>query len=146
MDGRLLIEGGCLCGRVRYYVEGKPIWIGYCHCHSCRKATGGAAVIHVGVNSSDLEFTKGERSVYESSPGVRRGFCANCGTPLTYESDSFDEYVQIYVGTFDEPSNLRPQAHVHSSERVGWFDVNDNLPRIPGSAAERSEDWRGGWR
>ena len=137
-----VIAGRCLCGRVCYQVNGEPIWIGYCHCRSCQRATGAAAVTHVGVNDADLEFVKGERRTYESSPGVKRGFCADCGTPLTYESDRFSGYIQVYVGTFDEPHQFMPQAHVHYSERIVWYEVKDDLPRFSGSAAVESDSWR----
>ncbi len=132
MSGKT-VEGGCLCRNVRYRVDGSPVWIGYCHCRSCRRSTGAAAVTHVGVRDTDLTFVKGNRKIFESSPGVNRGFCSECGSPLTYEADRFPAYVQVYVGTFDRPNQFLPQAHVHFSERVSWFNVNDELPRYAGS-------------
>ena len=134
--------GGCQCGHIRYEVTGEPIWIGFCHCAKCRRATGAAAVTHVGVNPAALTFTKGKLKVYESSPGVRRGFCGDCGTPFTYDGDRFPNYIQLYLGTFDEPDQLHPQAHVHMSEKVAWYDVADELPRFQGSAAAGGDDWK----
>jgi hypothetical protein len=60
-----------------------------------------------------------------------RGFCSQCGTPLTWEGDG-DELgplVEIHLGTCDDPNELAPQFHVHVAERVSWLDVADNLPR-----------------
>lgn len=137
-------EGKCLCGKVNYVVNGKPVWIGYCHCASCRRATGGAAVTHVGVNSSDVAVVKGKIKIFESTPGVRRGFCADCGSPLSYDSDRYDSYMQIYIGSFDEPERLRPQAHVHCEEGVSWFNTNDQLPRFMGTGDDGTGSWRDG--
>ena len=137
-----IIKGGCLCGNIRFEAVGKPIWIGYCHCEKCRRATGAPAVTHVGFSESDLTFIKGKQKLFESSPGVRRGFCADCGTPLTYDGDRFPSYIQVYLGTLDEPDQLLPQAHVHTSEKISWYEVDDALPRFLGSAAAGSDDWR----
>lgn len=134
--------GGCQCGRIRFEVSGEPIWIGFCHCARCRRATGAAAVTHVGVNPADLTFTRGRLKIYESSPGVRRGFCADCGTPFTYDGDRFPDYIQLYLGTFDEPDQLHPQAHVHMAEKVDWYEVADELPRYPGSATADGDSWK----
>ena len=133
--------GGCLCGKIRFEMSEEPIWAGFCHCSSCRKSTRAVAVMHVGVSEGALTFTKGKPKVYESSPGVRRGFCGKCGTPLMYDGDRFPDYIQLYIGTFDEPSQILPQAHVHFGERVAWYDVRDDLPRFERSAAEDG-DWR----
>lgn len=136
-------EGGCLCGKIRYVLDGKPVWIGYCHCKSCRRATGAAAVTHVGANLSDVAFVKGCVKIYESMPGVRRGFCCDCGTPLTYDSERYESYMQMYIGTFDEPERLTPLAHVNCSERISWFNTEDQLPRFVGSGDDGTESWKG---
>ena len=137
-------KGKCLCGKIKYRVDGNPVWIGYCHCESCRRATGGAAVTHVGVNLSDITVVNGKIKIFESTSGVRRGFCPDCGSPLTYDSDRYDSYVQIYIGSFDEPERLTPQAHVHCAERISWFDINDQLPRFMGTGDDGTGSWKGG--
>jgi hypothetical protein len=84
-----------------------------------------------GLKKDQVRFTKGERQLYESSPGVERGFCSRCGTSLTWEGDG-DELgplVEIHVGTLDDPSMVSPQCHIHHDERIEWFDVADDLPR-----------------
>ena len=134
--------GRCLCGNIEFALNGKPVWIGYCHCSSCRRATGAAAVTHVGVNDSDLSFVKGTRKIYESSPGVRRGFCSDCGSPVSYDSDRYNSYTQIYIGIFDKPELLIPQAHVHCDERIAWFNTKDNLPYFSGTGDDGSGDWK----
>jgi len=67
--------------------------------------------------------------VFASSPGVRRGFCAACGAPLTYESDRFPGEVHFHVSAFDRPQALPPGFHVFCEERLPWLEIADDLPR-----------------
>ncbi len=123
--------GGCMCGGVRYEASGDPISVIFCHCESCRKHTGAPVVALAGFKLEQVRFTLGERATYESTPGVQRGFCRRCGTPLTWEGDG-DELgplIEIHGGTADAPNELAPQLHVHYAERIPWFEVSDALPR-----------------
>ena len=79
--------GGCMCGAVRYKATGAPTSIIHCHCTSCRKHSGAPVVTLVGYKADQVEFTKGDRKIYESSKGVGRAFCGDCGTTLTWEGD-----------------------------------------------------------
>ena len=125
----LPLEGGCLCGAVRYRIDAAPLWTGYCHCASCRRSTGAPVTMFVGASAESAVFTKGKRAFFASSPGVARGFCAACGTPLTYESDRFPGEVHFYISTFDDPEPLRPAFHVFHKERIRWLEIADTLPR-----------------
>ena len=133
--------GGCLCGNIRFNAHGPIAWAGYCHCDSCRSITGAPAVLHVGFSDNDLNFEQANYSVYESSPGMRRGFCNQCGTPITTENDQFEHYIQVYLGTLDSPELIEPMAHVHCAEKISWFDINDKLPHFDDSAAADGSSW-----
>ncbi len=123
------LEGGCLCGAVRYRIDAAPLWTGYCHCTSCRRSTGAPVTMFVGARADSVTFTKGERTAFASSPGVARGFCAACGTPLTYESDRFPGETHFYISTLDDPQSLKPAFHVFYEERLHWLEIADDLPR-----------------
>ena len=125
----LPLEGGCLCGALRYRIDAAPLWAGYCHCASCRCSTGAPVTMFVGAATDSVAFTRGERALFASSPGVERGFCAACGTPLTYESDRFPGETHFYISTFDDPEPLKPTFHVFCEERIRWLEIADNLPR-----------------
>lgn len=124
-------SGGCMCGAVRYEALGDPTSIIHCHCLSCRRHAGALVVTLAGYKQDQVRFTQGTRALYESSPGVGRGFCSACGTSLTWEGDGEElgPLVEILVGTLDDPSAFAPESHVHHDERVPWFDVADTLPR-----------------
>jgi hypothetical protein len=122
-------EGGCLCGRVRYRVAGEPLWVAYCHCQSCRRHTGSVMTAFVGFLKADYEIVSGTPVARESSPGVWRRHCGDCGSPLTYEARRVDRETHVYLGTLDQPAGLKPQSHVFTEEAVPWLKVADALPR-----------------
>jgi hypothetical protein len=124
-------DGGCLCGRVRYRVEGPPRWVVHCHCTSCRRASGAAMMTWVGIAEDRFAVVRGRPRHYASSPGVRRGYCADCGTGLTYEAERFPGEVHVTAGSFDDAPRLAPKAHVWTSEQLPWCDLADDLPRRP---------------
>jgi hypothetical protein len=124
-------SGGCLCGAVRYRTQGAPAWVAHCHCTSCRRTAGAAFVTYAGFKRPNFAFTRGAPKVFESSPGVARRFCPDCGTPLTYEGARWPDEVHILLCTLDEPQTLAPQAHVYTAEAMPWAHLDDNLPRFP---------------
>ncbi len=85
-----------------------------------------------GFRPDKVAFTAGARQFYASSPGVRRGFCEKCGTPVSYDADKYPNEIHLYVGTFDEPERFAPTFHVFYAEHINWFDTADDLPRHPG--------------
>lgn len=122
--------GGCMCGAVRFEALGEPIIVAHCHCNSCRRHTGAPLVTLVSFEAGQVTFTKGERRIYESSPGVKRAFCGDCGATLAWESNPRGHsLIEFHIGTLDEPNALPPSIHVFHGERLAWFDTADRLPR-----------------
>ena len=115
-------EGRCLCGAVRFTADGEPKWTGYCHCQSCRRHTGAPVSAYAGFETAKVRFS-GDLSYFESSPGVRRGFCGRCGSTLTYEGDRWPGEVHLHVGAFDDPGTLAPKGHAFADERVSWLKL-----------------------
>jgi len=85
----------------------------------------------VGYKQDQVSYPKGERKFYESSPGVKRAFCDQCGTPLTWEGDGGElgPLAEFLISTLDNPEAFAPQCHIHHGERLPWFETSDNLPR-----------------
>jgi hypothetical protein len=128
-------SGGCLCGFVRFVSDGDPLWVAHCHCASCRRHTASSMATFVGFRREQVTFQTGDRSIYASSPGVQRGFCARCGTPVSYESQSSSGELHLYLGCFDDPENFVPGAHVFYGEHLPWLQIHDALPRFAASGA-----------
>jgi hypothetical protein len=137
----IVATGGCLCGELRYRIEGELVWAGYCHCASCRRFTGSVVTNWIGVRDTDLSFTTGHPASYRAGD-VSRGFCRDCGSSLTYTATRFPNYVQLHLGALDDPGAIEPMAHVHCAQKVDWFEVDDALPRFAGSAAADGDHWQ----
>jgi hypothetical protein len=120
--------GHCLCGQVRYRLLGTPRWTGYCHCESCRRATGAVGVAYAGFVQDLVEIT-GPVAEYVSSPGVTRSFCPRCGTPIAYRSTRWPDESHILVGSMDNPASLPAAHHYHVDEQISWVQFGDQLPR-----------------
>ena len=131
--------GRCLCGNIKFEAPIKSLWVAHCHCESCRRNTGAPVATFVGMRDDEVSW-EGERSIFNSSSGTRRGFCPDCGTPLTYESDRHPGEVHIYVGVFDDPGMYSPQLHVHFGERIPWLEMLDELPRYAGLSGDNEPD------
>jgi hypothetical protein len=119
----LIHDGGCLCGAVRFRVTGTAKWTGYCHCHSCRKHTGAPVSAYAGFERGQVAFTDGSLARYGSSAGVSRGFCATCGSTLTYEGERWPTEIHFHVGAFDQPEDFAPAGDTFAEERLAWLHL-----------------------
>jgi hypothetical protein len=137
------IKGYCLCRTIVFeYVE-EPKWTVYCHCESCRRATSSPIITWISVARESFRFTQGEPRYYQSSPGVKRGFCAVCGSPLTYESARFPGEIHLYASSLADPTAVSPSRHVFVEEQLPWIEIADELPRYAktGSRGMRPVRW-----
>jgi hypothetical protein len=121
----LSLSGGCQCGAVRYRLEAAPFHVHVCHCRMCQKAVGGPFAVICPVLKSQFAVTRGAMSHFASSGVALRGFCAQCGTPLTFEG----EHVGVLVGTLDHPDLAPPVAQYGVESRVPWYG---DLAALPG--------------
>lgn len=118
-------QGGCLCGDIRFSADGPAKWTSYCHCRSCRRHTGAPVAAYAGFQASRVVFTGATPSTFESSPGVRRGFCARCGSTLSYQGERWPREIHLHVGAFDDPESLAPAGHAFAEERLSWLQLGD---------------------
>jgi len=120
------IRGGCMCGSVRYACTGEPLYIGYCHCRSCRHHSGAAVAGMLVFKPEQVSVTAGSLSTYGSSPGIERGFCSQCGTSLSWAGCGL---ISVHIGTLDNPDEHAPTLHWRYEERSPWCDVGTELPQ-----------------
>jgi hypothetical protein len=133
-----MIEGGCLCGGVRFRISGKLGPAGFCHCKQCQRASGSAFAANAPVRARYFALAAGEELVseYESSPGKYRAFCRRCGSPVYSRRDSEPELRRVRLGTLDGDPGRRPLAHVWVSAKAPWYEIHDALPRYPEGVPE----------
>lgn len=133
------LTGGCQCGAVRFSCEslGRA---SICHCRMCQKAFGNA--FGPLVTAKGLEWTRGEPKRFQSSNKVKRGFCAECGTPLAYEFESFG--TELAICAFDDPASIAPVIQVGTESRLPWCDSLPDLPSLtPEQIAKRAPIFAG---
>ena len=117
--------GSCLCGAVSYRAVGLcDIW--YCHCKQCQKLTG-RYVAAAGVSRKNLEIT-GEVNWLPISKKSQSGHCKSCGSYMFWDMCSFDT-ISILEGSIDKTQGLDVKGHIYTSEKAGYYDINDGLPQ-----------------
>ncbi|MBE9557547.1 MAG: GFA family protein [Proteobacteria bacterium] len=126
-------KGRCLCGETTFEFSGPANWCGHCHCESCRRNCSAPFTTFVGVPRGAARFTGRVPAVYNSRLGVRRHFCANCGTPIAYDADHYPDEIHFYAASLEYPEDAVPQFHVHFAEKLPWIEAHDSLPRYPHS-------------
>ena len=126
-------DGGCLCGAVRYRVEGEPDTSGICHCETCRRAASAPTLPYAVFSSDQFAFSKGQPAEYNSSPKVTRTFCGKCGSPLTYQTADVPDRIDVMICSLDNPGSIIPSFHVWLREKVAWTQVSDGLLAYPAS-------------
>lgn len=136
MSERLAV-GGCRCGAVRVRARGHPDYVIYCHCSDCRRSSGAPVSLFVGYRTEQVANERGVTKLYESSPGVSRSFCGDCGTPLSYQDERLPREIYVPIGVFDAPEAFEPEMHDWVSQRLGWLDISDDLPRYQRSSKPR---------
>jgi hypothetical protein len=122
------LEGGCLCGGIRYRVTGQPYHLTHCHCITCRRASGAPFVTWFSVPGDGFLVRQGELVRYRSSPGAVRGFCGRCGTQLTFQRDDTPKEIDITMCSLDDPEALAPEDHTYVRSRLRWIVLSDGLP------------------
>ncbi|KAB2911951.1 MAG: GFA family protein [Hyphomicrobiaceae bacterium] len=139
-------RGHCQCGAIAYEFDGAPKWVMHCHCESCRRAVSSVVATYVGVHVAQFRYLKGEPAHYESSPGVKRYFCAVCGSPMAYAGARWPDEVHLFHGTLADPAQWAPTGHAYVGEQVPWFEVSDDLPRYGATAGKGAKPVRHGPR
>jgi hypothetical protein len=123
------VSGGCQCGKVRYRVTGALTNPHICHCRMCQKAAGNFFQPLVNVQKTDIEWTRGAPAHFRSSDAVRRGFCADCGTPLTFETIAA-KHLNVTIGSLDDPAAVKPRTQDGVEARIDWVKDLPSLPEI----------------
>jgi heme-degrading monooxygenase HmoA len=124
------LAGGCACGHVRYTARGVPRNRTLCHCSDCRKASGATPVAWATFARSELVFEAARPRERASSERAHRGFCAECGTQLTFMYRAEPDFVDLAVATLDEPERIPPEDHTWVRSKPGWMRIGDDLPRF----------------
>jgi hypothetical protein len=122
------LQGGCLCRRHRYTVQMEKPEGYFCHCRMCQQAFGNVFATFINVSVPNVSWDTVPPTYYASSRIARRGFCTNCGTPLSFQYLDAD-YMDLSVGSLDEPGAVHPTEHAGVEGRVANWSEPVSLPQ-----------------
>ncbi len=129
-------QGHCLCGAIRYELNGAPLHVALCHCSDCRRSAGAPCVSWAMFQEARLTVTAGQPKTINSSGTAMRSFCPDCGTGLFYRNAvNLPGIVDVQTATLDDPDALAPTLQIQVAERLGWMAHMQELPafeRFPG--------------
>ncbi|HEV2745887.1 MAG TPA: GFA family protein [Allosphingosinicella sp.] len=124
-----MAKGACLCGAVRFSVEGELAAPDACHCTQCRRQSGhywaSTEVLRTALSIQGAEHV----TWYQSSEPVRRGFCARCGSVLFWDRDG-RERIAVAMGAFDRPTGTHLGKHIFVADKGDYYEIGDGLPQI----------------
>jgi hypothetical protein len=127
-DAMKEFTGGCLCGAVRYRVNGPLRDVVACHCSQCRRQSG-----HFGAYTAvplDRFWLEHETALtwYRSSETAERGFCRVCGSSLFWKPATGPE-ISIAAGTLDGPTDLTMAEHIFCQDKGDYYEISDSKPQ-----------------
>ncbi len=144
-EGNYSMEGGCICGAVRYRMTSKPMFVHCCHCRWCQRETGASFALNAMIEADRVVLLRGSPEAVdtpsESGKGQKIVRCPDCHIALwSNYAGAGDALHFIRVGTLDEPDRLTPDVHIYTSSKQPWVV----LP--PGTLAfeeyyDRNELW-----
>ena len=126
------MRGRCLCGAIKFEIDMPVRSCVNCHCESCRRQCSAPMTTYVGVPDGQWRWMTIAPKVYNSSPGVERTFCEECGTPLSFSSEKMSGIMHLYVAAMEYPEEFKPTLHVAHEEKLSWLKLNDDLPTHSG--------------
>ena len=121
-------RGSCLCGAIRFEIEGELAEPDACHCGQCRK-TSGHVWASTDLAESRLKVSGAEGLTwYQSSARVRRGFCSTCGSSLFWKPID-KEVIAVAMGSLDSPTGTHLAKHIFVAEKGDYYEIRDGLPQ-----------------
>jgi hypothetical protein len=123
--------GGCACGQVKYEIAGEPTRMVNCHCRDCQRASGSAYAAILGFERAAMKLTvevKYFAVTSERGTQLERGFCPNCGSPVTVKPGARPDAIYVHAASLDDPALHQPTAQIWVRSAPPWDHID---PRIP---------------
>jgi hypothetical protein len=132
--------GGCQCGAVRYAFYAPLENSHVCHCRMCQRATGGVFAALAGGSPDNFAWTRGTPDFFASSNLAQRGFCAKCGTPLSFQYHTRGARIYTTIGSLDRPDDVQLVKQFGIESRLHWVKFCETVPQErTGESAEAQE-------
>jgi hypothetical protein len=136
MNGRFRVTGGCQCGAVRYAVTAPATDLYHCHCSMCRKVHGAVFGTYAVIPQDAFVIEKGQAALalFESSPGILRYFCRNCGCPIycdTVKPPTSRVYTAATLDNGASPGHPpERERHIYAASKSCWYEIDRKLTEV----------------
>ena len=127
----ITIEGGCLCGAVRYVAHAEPFTVRACWCRLCQYLASGNATVNLAFPAKAVTITGELRdysSIADSGSHMTRRFCPTCGVHMFSQAEERPTIVVVRAGTLDTPEHIAIEGILWTSSAPGWALLD---PRVP---------------
>lgn len=131
-------EGSCLCGQVKFVVEGDFEQFYLCHCERCRKDTGSAHAANLFSSTARLVWLSGEdlvRTYNFRGEGHIKSFCTHCGSALP-NLQMEGKLLVVPAGSLDSDVPIRPLGHIFTARKANWDEHLESIKAFDGLPAE----------
>jgi hypothetical protein len=118
--------GGCQCGKVRYRAHAPVARASVCYCRMCQRAGAAPFMAFARFPADSVEWSS-PPAIFASSNLVERGFCRDCGTPLSYRQTG-GRWLSVTLMTLDDPEAVRPALRYSPRGEVSWCRGLETLP------------------
>jgi hypothetical protein len=88
----------------------------------------------------NFKWTGDTPKTFESSKGVHRHFCGNCGSPIGFEADHYQGGMHLYAASMENPQDFKPTFHVNYQSKLPWLQMEDDLTKYEGTLLHAPED------
>jgi hypothetical protein len=130
------ITGGCLCGAIRYEIDGEPFRIANCHCDDCRKATGSAYATNLFFKEEQIKILQGTPKKFEhladSHNTMIKEFCSDCGSQVFGSGANRPGVKNIKVGSIDDARFVKPQVNLYTAHALSCSYIDDEIDNFQG--------------
>lgn len=134
-DAAFPIEGGCACGRIRYRLQTRPLFVHCCHCRWCQRETGTAFALNALIESERIVHLAEEPQIIDTPSSSGRGQqiarCPRCCIAVWSHYSGAGPFVRfVRVGTLDMPDLLPPDIHIFTASKQPWVQLPQGLPAV----------------
>lgn len=130
------LNGGCLCGQVKFQVDEDFVRFYQCHCRQCQQLTGSAFASNLFTQPQNISWLKGAELIsnyVDQERDFSKAFCRNCGSALPFVTRSAKALI-VPAGSLDVSPKFALQANIFTAEKAAWYDesLHKNLPTFSG--------------
>lgn len=130
------LEGGCTCGKLRYRMSGKPLFVHCCHCRWCQRESGASFALNAMIEADRVELVQGTPAVIDtpsnSGKGQKISRCPDCQIAVWSNYAGAGEKLRfVRVGTLDDPDRVPPDIHIFTDSKQPWVILPEGMPAVP---------------